>query len=70
MTLATAPLTRRRPTPMILRWLALIEMHGSHTAALHALIRRADELERLQLAVRSLGMSPELLAAQMRERED
>jgi hypothetical protein len=56
--------TRPRSTPTVLRWLALIELHGSHTAALEALIRQADELERLRRAVRALGLSPEILASE------
>jgi hypothetical protein len=53
--------TPTKPTPTVLRWLALIEQHGSHTAALEALIRKADELERLKAAVRGCGLRPELL---------
>jgi hypothetical protein len=56
--------TRTKSTPTVLRWLALIELHGSHTAALEALIRQADELERLRRAVRALGFSPEILASE------
>jgi hypothetical protein len=56
--------TRPRSTPTVLRWLALIELHGSHTAALEALIRQADELERLRRAVRARGRWPEILASE------
>lgn len=59
----TANRTSSRPVPTVLRLLALIEMHGSQTAALEALLRQADELERLKRAVRALGLSPELLAS-------
>jgi len=55
----TAP---RNRTPTVLRWLNLVEKHGSQTAALEALIRQADELERLKRAVRGCGLSPALLA--------
>jgi hypothetical protein len=56
--------TRPKPTPTVLRWLALIELHGGQTAALEALIRQADELQRLQRAVRAMGLSPEILASE------
>jgi hypothetical protein len=66
--LATATATRTAPrhVPTVLRLLALIEMHGSQTAALEALLRQADELARLKAAVRGLGLSPELLASEPR----
>jgi len=48
-------------TPTVLRWLALVEKHGSHTAALEALLRQADELDRLKAAVRGAGLKSELL---------
>jgi hypothetical protein len=50
--------------PTVLRWLALIEKHGGHTPALEALLRHADELERLKRAMRERGLSPEILAAE------
>ena len=60
---STANRTSSGPVPTVLRLLALIEMHGSQTAALEALLRQADELARLKRAVRALGLSPELLAS-------
>lgn len=51
-------------SPTVLRWLNLIDLHGSQTAALEALIRKSDELDRLKRAVRGLGMSPEILASE------
>jgi hypothetical protein len=47
----------------VLLWLALVEKYGSHTGALEALLRQADELDRLKAAVRSCGLKPELLLA-------
>ena len=55
--------TESNPAPTVLRWLELIERHGSKTAALEALIRQADELDRLKRALRATGMSPEAIAA-------
>lgn len=52
-----------RRTPTVLRLLALIDLHGSQTAALEALLQQADELSRLKAAVRALGLSPEILAS-------
>ena len=49
------------PCPTVLRWKALIDKYGSETAALEALIRQADELDRLKGAVRAQGLSPESL---------
>lgn len=60
---------RQKPTPTVLRWLALIEMYGSHTAALEALIRQVDEFERLKRAVRARGLSPEILASEAHHAE-
>jgi hypothetical protein len=51
----------QNPTPTVLRWKELIDQHGSETAALEALLRQADDLERLKRAVRACGLSPELL---------
>jgi hypothetical protein len=50
-----------RASPTVLRWLALVEKYGSHTAALEALLRQADELARLKVAVRACGLKPDLL---------
>ena len=51
-------------SPTVLRWLNLLDLHGSQTAALEALILKSDELDRLKRAVRGLGMSPEILASE------
>jgi hypothetical protein len=59
---ATRPKPAKAPT--VLRWLALIELHGGHTAALESLIRQADELQRLKRAIRAMGLSPEILASE------
>lgn len=48
-------------SPTVLRWVALVDKHGSHTGALEALLRQADELERLKVAVRGCGLRPDLL---------
>lgn len=47
--------------PVTLRWLGMIDEHGSQVAALVALFRQVDELERLKRAVNSCGLSAELL---------
>jgi hypothetical protein len=49
--------------PTLLQWLALVELHGSQSAALQELVRAHGELDRLKRAVRALGLSPELLSA-------
>lgn len=51
-------------TPTVVQMLALIRKHGSQTAALEALLRQADELERLKRALRAMGMTPEFIAAE------
>lgn len=53
----------QKPTPTVLRWKALVDKHGSETAALEALLRQVDELERLKQAIRMCGLSPALLLA-------
>lgn len=50
--------------PATLRWLALIDEHGSQLGALVALFRHVDELERLKRAVRERGWSPEILGSE------
>ena len=62
----TAELARpsTKPLTTVQRWLALIEQHGSQTAALVALFRRLDELERLERAAVACGLSPEILTAE------
>ena len=59
-----------RRTPTVVRMLELIRKHGSQTAALEALLRQADELERLQRALRAMGMTPEFIAAEHRTGRD
>jgi hypothetical protein len=53
----TAEATAHRSAihPVTLRWLAMIDDHGSQVAALAALFRQVDELERLKQAVRGVG---------------
>jgi hypothetical protein len=63
-TMTSSTDTPGRPTPTVVRWLALIEQHGGHTAALEALIRQADELQKLKRAVRALGCTPESLMSE------
>jgi hypothetical protein len=46
---------------MLLRWAGLIQIHGSQTAALEALLRDADELVKLKRAVKWCGLKPEHL---------
>ena len=60
---ASRPPESRR-TPTVVRMLELIQRHGSQTAALEALLRQADELERLKRALRAMGMTPEFIAAE------
>lgn len=49
--------------PVTLRWHAMVDEHGSQVAALAALFKQVDELERLKHAVLSQGQSPEILAS-------
>ena len=67
----TKPVTspQGKPLTTVQRWLALIDRHGSQNAALVALFRRLDELERLEGAVRACGLSPELLASEIRKEQ-
>jgi hypothetical protein len=45
-------------TATVMRWLRLMEFYGGHTAALEALLRDAQNLDRLMSCMRSHGMDP------------
>jgi hypothetical protein len=47
------------PCPTVVRFNRLIELHGSHTSALEALLRDAEILEQLKRAIRAAGLCPE-----------
>jgi hypothetical protein len=55
--------------PMVLRWLSLVELHGSQSGALEAVLRDSDQFERLKRAVRRIGLDPELLIREIVPRE-
>ena len=55
---------RSKALTTIQRWLALIDHHGSENAALVALFKQVDELERLKRAMCEREPSPETLAAE------
>lgn len=52
---------RSRPLSTVQRWLALIDHHGSENAALVAMFKQIDELDRLKRALRDRGLAPEAL---------
>ena len=55
---------RSRPLSTVQRWLALIDHHGSENAALVALFKQIDELERLKRALRDRGLTPEAVLSE------
>ena len=63
MLAAESSAPRSKPLSTIQRWLTLIDQHGSENAALVALFKQVDELERLKRVMREHGLPPEALAA-------
>ena len=58
---------RSKPLSTVQRWLALIDDHGSENAALVALFRQVDELERIKRVMRQRGLTPEMLVSETQE---